>query len=269
MPFSTGTHNSVATELTDEHRAKKRTKRHVAHRASPRHCHACARCPAPCTRAHACRARSSRTHHACAPRHSHAHALTQQHALTSKSLNGCSSHRPLADCRPARCMRIWLAHALQMRSPPPLLVRRMRRSHAVHAMHHHRCHMCREMKMKMKTMNEMKTNDTMKKTKDTTDDARECAPLVPALLMRNGALASTPRESTSRALATARAAQATATALAIPRANRLSASVSRPQLAANDARSSRHRQEHVVGRLGGGGGGSGAARPAHWRQRRL
>ena len=36
--------------------------------------------------------------------------------------------------------------------------------------------------------------------------------------MRNGALASAPRESTSRALATARATQTTATALAIPRA---------------------------------------------------
>ena len=61
----------------------------------------------------------------------------------------------------------------------------------------------------MMTMSEMKTNDTMKKTKDTMDDARECAPLVPAPPMRNGALASTPRESTSRALATAHATQAT------------------------------------------------------------
>ena len=61
----------------------------------------------------------------------------------------------------------------------------------------------------MMTMNEMKTNDTMKKTKDTTDDARECAPLVPAPPMRSGALASTPRESTSRALATAQATQMT------------------------------------------------------------
>ena len=58
-----------------------------------------------------------------------------------------------------------------MRSPPLLLVRRMRHSHAVHAMHH-RCHVCRE----MMTMNEMKTNDTIKKTKDTMDDARECVP---------------------------------------------------------------------------------------------
>ena len=48
----------------------------------------------------------------------------------------------------------------------------------------------------MMTMNEMKTNDTMKKTKDTTDDARECAPLVPADLTRQGTCASTrPTES--------------------------------------------------------------------------
>ena len=54
----------------------------------------------------------------------------------------------------------------------------------------------------MMTMIETKTNDTMKKTKDTMDDASECVPLVPAPPMRNGSLASTPRESTSRALAT-------------------------------------------------------------------
>ena len=61
----------------------------------------------------------------------------------------------------------------------------------------------------MMTMNEMKTNDTMKKTKDTMDDASECVPLVPAPPMRNGALASPPRECTTRALATACATQAT------------------------------------------------------------
>ena len=58
--------------------------------------------------------------------------------------------------------------------------------------------------------NEMISNETKQKSEDTMDDARECAPLVPAPPMRSGALASTPRESTSRALATARAAQATA-----------------------------------------------------------
>ena len=71
---------------------------------------------------------------------SHAHATR---ACMSKARMACSCHWPLADCRPARCMRIWLEHALQMRSPPPLLVRRMRHSHAVHAMHHHRCRVCR------------------------------------------------------------------------------------------------------------------------------
>ena len=52
-----------------------------AHRASPRHCRAHARCPAPRTRAHACRARSTRTHHACAPRPRIAcsHAATRAH----------------------------------------------------------------------------------------------------------------------------------------------------------------------------------------------
>ena len=214
-------------------RVRSTAKRHVAHRASPRHCrHARARCYAPCTRARACRARSSRTLHACAPRQRPTRSHIATRACTSKARMACSRHWPLADCRPVRCMRIWLMHTLQMRSPPPLLVRRMRRSHAVHAMRHHRCHVCRE----MKTMNEMKTNDTMKKTKDATDDARECAPLVPAPPMRSGALASTPRESTSRALATARATQKTATALAIPRADRLTASVSRPQMAAVDLR---------------------------------
>ena len=60
---------------------KRRTKKHVAHRASPRHRHAHARCPAPCTRARACRARSTRTHHACAPRQpcKCSHAATRAH----------------------------------------------------------------------------------------------------------------------------------------------------------------------------------------------
>ena len=70
-------------------------------------------------------------------------------------------------------------------------------------------------------MSEMKTNATMKKTKDTTDEARECVPFVPTPPMHNGALASTPRESTSRALATARATQSTANhaLIASPRAS--------------------------------------------------
>ena len=82
------------------------------------------------------------------------------------------------------------------------------------------------------TMSEMMNNDTMKKTKDTMDDAREYALLVPAPPMRTGALASTPRESLTRTLATARATHAAATALAIPRAARLTLSVLRPSGAA-------------------------------------
>ena len=47
----------------------------------PRHCRARARCAAPCTRAHACRARSTRTHHACAPHQpcTCSHAATRAH----------------------------------------------------------------------------------------------------------------------------------------------------------------------------------------------
>ena len=119
----------------------------MAHRASPlprpRHRHAHARRAAPCTRPRACRAHSTRTHHACAPRQRRTCFHLATSACTSKARMACSCHWPLADCRPAHCMRFWLAHALQMRSPPPLLVRRMRHSHAVHAMHHHRCRVCR------------------------------------------------------------------------------------------------------------------------------
>ena len=71
---------------------------------------------------------------------SHAHALTRQHALTSKAwLLPCSSHWPLADRRPARRWHIWLTHALQTRSPSPLRAIPMHRRHAVHAIHLHRC----------------------------------------------------------------------------------------------------------------------------------
>ena len=51
----------------------------------------------------------------------------------------CSSHWPLADRRPARRWHIWLAHALQARSPCPLRAIPMHRRHAVHAIHLHRC----------------------------------------------------------------------------------------------------------------------------------
>ena len=69
-------------------RVRSTAKRHVAHRASPRHCrHARARCYAPCTRPRACRARSTRTLHSCEPRQrrtcSHIATLdaTRQNAL--------------------------------------------------------------------------------------------------------------------------------------------------------------------------------------------
>ena len=79
-------------------------KGHVAHRASPRHCLAHARCPAPCTRAHACTARSTRTLDACELRqrmHMHSHSNMRSH--TSKAFCGSSCHWQLADCRPVRC----------------------------------------------------------------------------------------------------------------------------------------------------------------------
>ena len=66
-------------------------------------------------------------------------------------------------------MRIWLAHSLQVHSPPPLLVRRTRHSHAVPAIHLHRCTVRRD----MMTMIETKTNDTMQTTENTMDDASE------------------------------------------------------------------------------------------------
>ena len=102
-------------------------KRHVAHRASPRHCHARARCSAPCTRAHACRARSSRTHHACAApcvRASPAmHMLTHacMHAPAMHMLT--KAHWPLADRRP-------LAHLARTRSANTLATSAAREAHA-------------------------------------------------------------------------------------------------------------------------------------------
>ena len=106
----------------------------------PRHCRARARCAAPCTRAHACRARSTRTNHACAPRQPCTCSHVATHACTSKAwLLPCSSHWPLADRRPARRWHIWLTHALQTRSPSPLRAIPMHRRHAVHAIHLHRC----------------------------------------------------------------------------------------------------------------------------------
>ena len=122
---------SVATELS-------RTKRHVAHRASPRHCHARARCSAPCTRARACRARSTRTHHACAPRQlcTCSHAATRAHVkklgcrarvtghwLTVGRLAACTSGAN-ALCNALATSAARAAHASLTRcachAPPPL-----------------------------------------------------------------------------------------------------------------------------------------------------
>ena len=81
-----------------------RTKRHVAHRASPRHCHARARCHAPCTRAHTCIARSTRR---CtrASLASDARALTLQHALSRQHARMCArvTGHWLTVGRPAAC----------------------------------------------------------------------------------------------------------------------------------------------------------------------
>ena len=68
-----------------------------------------------------------------------AHALTRQHALTSKSL--AAVLKSLATGWPSAGSP--LAHLARMRSamrlPPSLLARHMRRPHVVHAIHHRRC----------------------------------------------------------------------------------------------------------------------------------
>ena len=166
-------YNSDASELS-------RTKRHVAHRASPRHCHACARCSAPCTRAHACRARSSRTHHACAPRQ----PCTCSHVAT----HACT--RQKAGCR-ARVTGHWLtvgrlatgASRIRMLSNltrhPPLQRAAFIKTHIVHAIHHLRlpCRVQRESIMSNETtVNETMLNETMLKTADMMSDTNECVP---------------------------------------------------------------------------------------------
>ena len=123
---------------------QKRATKQCAHRAlplpRPRHRHAHAQHATLCTRARACRARSSRTLHACTPRQRPTCSHLATRTCTSKARMACSSHWPLADRRPAGRWHIWHAHALRMRSPSPLLARPMLRPHAVHAIHHHRCH---------------------------------------------------------------------------------------------------------------------------------
>ena len=58
-----------------------------------------ARCPAPCTRARACRARSTRTHHACTPRQpcTCSHAATRAHVKSLAAvLESLATGRPSA-----------------------------------------------------------------------------------------------------------------------------------------------------------------------------
>ena len=96
------------------------------------------RCPAPCTRAHACTARSTRTLHACEPRQRRAHALTQQHALTRQKhhvVPRVTGHwltvgRPAAEPSSAQSQRKCTRHI-------SLLVSHVHHPHAVHATHHH------------------------------------------------------------------------------------------------------------------------------------
>ena len=109
--------------------------------------------------------------------------------------------------------------------------------------------------------------DAMQKTKTTMNDASECVPPTPcgshapSRMCTHAAKRAASLPAKQKPASNVPRAQATATALAIPRADRLTASVFRPQLAADDARSSRHRQDQVVGRLGGG-----SRRPARMPQ---
>ena len=97
--------------------------------------------PLPCALHTSTRVQSTLDTHA--PR---VHASPAMHMLSrgntrsrQKAWLPCSSHWPLADRRPARRWHIWLAHALQTRSPSPLRAIPMHRRHAVHAIHLHRC----------------------------------------------------------------------------------------------------------------------------------
>ena len=104
------------------------------------------RCPAPCTRAHACTARSTRTLHACEPRQRRAHALTQQHALAHAQKHHVvprvTGHwltvgRPAAEPSSAQSQRKCTRHI-------SLLVSHVHHPHAAHATHHHCCHRIRQ-----------------------------------------------------------------------------------------------------------------------------
>ena len=101
-------------------------------------CLAHTRCPAPCTRAHACTARSTRTLHACEPRQRH--ALPQQHALTRQKHsvvprvtgNWLTFGRPAAEPSSAQLQHKCTRHL-------SLLTSHVHHPHAVHATHHHCC----------------------------------------------------------------------------------------------------------------------------------
>ena len=134
------------------------------------------RCPAPCTRAHACRARSTRTHHACAPRQpcTCSHVTTRAHfkklgcrarvtglwlpvgrlAAGTSGANALCKHARHLRCARGTCV----VHTLCMPSTTDVVVT----TDIV---------VCRDMVM---TMSEMKTNELMKKTEITMDDASEC-----------------------------------------------------------------------------------------------
>ena len=122
-------------------------------------------------RAHACRARSTRTHHACAPRQpctrtTRQHALKSLAAVLESLATGCpSAGSPLAHLARMRSTNTLATSAARPHAsptccachpPPPLHVASVRRV--------------------LMTLIESKTIDTMKMTENTMDDASECVP---------------------------------------------------------------------------------------------
>ena len=89
-------------------------------------------------RVHASRARSTRTHHACAPHQpctcSHAGTCSTFKCLAAV-LESLATGCPSAGSRLAHLARMRSA----IRSPPALLASPMRRPHVVHAIHRRRC----------------------------------------------------------------------------------------------------------------------------------
>ena len=81
---------------------------------------------------HARHARTTRTRASLASdAHMHVHSN-----MRSRQKARCSAHWPLADRRPACRWHIWREHALQSRSPPPVLARHMHHPHDVPAINH-------------------------------------------------------------------------------------------------------------------------------------